>query len=178
MNSYNGLTMAKAKARKNRANGKTAVAAAGGDRLIADNRRARFNYDILESMEAGIALTGTEIKSIRSGRVTLAQSFARISNGEVWLHGMHVPPYAQGNIYNHEPTRPRKLLLHHGQIDDLNRRVTSSGLTLIPLRLYITRHRAKVQLGLARGRKSYDKRQVLAKRDADLDMARALGHRG
>ena len=171
------MIMAKSKARKNRANSKTVAAAAGGDRLIADNRRARFNYDILESMEAGIALTGTEIKSIRAGRVTLAQSFARISNGEVWLHGMHVPPYAQGNIYNHEPTRPRKLLLHHRQIDDLNRRVTSSGFTLIPLRLYITRHHAKVQLGLAKGRKTYDKRQVIAKRDADMDMARALNVR-
>ena len=170
--------MAKSKARRNGAKAATAEKAAGGDRLIADNRRARFDYDILESMEAGIALTGTEIKSIRSGRVTLAHSFARISNGEVWLHGMHVPPYAQGNIYNHEPTRPRKLLLHHRQIDDLSRRVTSGGNTLIPLRLYITRHRAKVQLGLARGRKTYDKRQILAKRDADLDMARALGHRG
>ncbi len=169
--------MSGARTRRNHPNGKSANGAAGSDRLIADNRRARFDYDILESMEAGIALTGTEIKSVRAGRVTLAQSFARISNGEVWLHGMHIPPYAQGNIYNHEPTRPRKLLLHQRQIMALHQRVTSSGFTLIPLRLYITRHRAKLQLGLARGRRTYDKRQVLAKRDADLEMARALGRR-
>ena len=169
--------MAKSKARRNGAKAATAEKAAGGDRLISDNRRARFDYDILESLEVGIALTGTEIKSLRAGRVSLQQSFARISGGEVWLHGMHIPPYAQGNIYNHEPTRPRKLLLHRRQIMDLTRRVTSSGYTLIPLRLYITRHRAKLQLGLARGRKSFDKRQVLAKRDADLEMARALAPR-
>ena len=169
--------MAKSKARRNGAKPAAAEKAAGGDRLVSDNRRARFNYDILESMEAGIVLTGTEIKSIRAGRVTLAHSFARVTDGEVWIHGMHIPPYAQGNIYNHEPTRPRKLLLRRRQIEDLSRRVTSSGYTLIPLRLYITRHRAKLQLGLARGRKSFDKRQVLAKRDADLEMARALASR-
>jgi len=169
--------MAKSKARRNGAKTGSGEKAAGGDRLISDNRRARFDYDILESLEVGIALTGTEIKSIRSGRVSLAQSFARVANGEVWIHGMHIPPYAQGNIYNHEPTRPRKLLLHRRQIMDLTRRVTSSGYTLIPLRLYITRHKAKLQLGLARGRKSFDKRQVLAKRDADLEMARALAPR-
>lgn len=169
--------MAKSKARRNGAKAESGKNAAGGDRLVSDNRRARFDYDILESLEAGIVLTGTEIKSIRSGRVTLAHSFARVTNGEVWIHGMHIPPYAQGNIYNHEPTRPRKLLLHRRQIMDLTRRVTSSGYTLIPLRLYITRHKAKLQLGLARGRKSFDKRQVLAKRDADLEMARALSPR-
>ncbi|MYD36448.1 MAG: SsrA-binding protein SmpB [Dehalococcoidia bacterium] len=166
--------MAKSKARRNGAKAESGKNAAGGDRLISDNRRARFDYDILESLEAGLVLTGTEIKSLRAGRVTLAHAFARISGGEVWLHGMHIPPYAQGNIYNHEPTRPRKLLLHRRQILALNQRVTSSGYTLIPLRLYITRHKAKVQLGLARGRKTFDKRQVIAKRDADLEMARAL----
>ena len=169
--------MAKSKARRNGAKAESGKNAAGGDRLVSDNRRARFDYDILESLEAGIVLTGTEIKSIRSGRVTLAHSFARVTNGEVWIHGMHIPPYAQGNIYNHEPTRPRKLLLRRRQIMDLTRRVTSSGYTLIPLRLYITRHKAKIQLGLARGRKSFDKRQVLAKRDADLEMARTLAAR-
>lgn len=169
--------MAKSKARRNGTKAESAQKAGGGDRLISDNRRARFDYDILESVEAGLVLTGTEIKSLRAGRVSLRQSFARISGGEVWLHGMHVPPYAQGNIYNHEPTRPRKLLLHHRQIADIKRKVDSSGHTLIPLRLYITRHRAKVQLGLGRGRKTFDKRQVLAKRDADLEMARALASR-
>lgn len=169
--------MAKSKARRNGAKAESVKNGAGGDRLVSDNRRARFDYDILESLEAGLVLTGTEIKSLRAGRVSLQQSFARISGGEVWLHGMHIPPYAQGNIYNHEPTRPRKLLLHRQQIMALNQRVTSSGYTLIPLRLYITRHKAKVQLGLARGRKTFDKRQVLAKRDADLEMARALAPR-
>ncbi len=170
--------MAKAKTRRNRARGAApADAAAGGDRLISENRRARFDYEILESLEAGIVLTGTEIKSVRAGRVSLQQSFARITGGEAWLHGMHIPPYAQGNIYNHDPTRPRKLLMHRRQTQDIKQRVDSRGYTLIPLRLYITRHRAKVQLGLARGRKVYDKRQVLAKRDADLEMARALGAR-
>ena len=169
--------MAKSKARRNGVKTGSGVKAAGGDRLISDNRRARFDYDILENLEAGLVLTGTEIKSLRAGRVTLAHSFARVVNGEVWLHGMHIPPYAQGNIYNHEPTRPRKLLLHRRQILALTQRVTSSGYTLIPLRLYITRHKAKVQLGLARGRKTFDKRQVIAKRDADLEMARALSPR-
>lgn len=169
--------MAKSKARRNGVKAESGEKAAGGDRLISDNRRARFDYDILESLEAGLVLTGTEIKSLRAGRVTLAHAFARVANGEVWLHGMHIPPYAQGNIYNHEPTRPRKLLLHRQQILNLNQRVTSSGYTLIPLRLYITRHKAKVQLGLARGRKTFDKRQVIAKRDADLEMARALAPR-
>ena len=169
--------MAKSKARRNGAKKAPDTNVAGGDRLIADNRRARFNYDILESIEAGLVLTGTEIKSVRSGRVSLQQAFARIVDWEVWLHGMHVPPYAQGNIYNHEPTRPRKLLLHRKQILGLKQKVDSSGNTLVPLRLYITRHRAKVQLGLARGRKFYDKRQLIAKRDADMDMARALNLR-
>jgi SsrA-binding protein len=146
----------------------------GGDRLVAENRRARFEYEILESMEAGIVLTGTEIKSIRTGRVSLQQAFARVDGREAWLHGMHIAPYAQGNIYNHDPTRPRKLLLHRDQILSLRQRVKSEGLTLVPLRLYITRHRAKVQVALVRGRKIYDKRQVIARRDADRDMARAL----
>ena len=170
--------MAKAKARKNRANGKKAVAAAGGDRLIADNRRARFNYDILESMEAGIALTGTEIKSIRSGRVTLAQSFARISNGEVWIHGMHVPPYAQGNIYNHEPTRPAQTLTpsptdRRSQPPRHLKRPHSHPAQALhhpPPRQSPTRPGQ-------RAARPIDKRQVLAKRDADLDMARELSGR-
>lgn len=148
--------------------------AAGGDRLVAQNRRARFDYDILESVEAGLVLTGTEIKSVRVGRVSLQEAFARIHGHEIWLHGMHIPPYAQGNIYNHEPTRPRKLLLHQEQILDIERQVKSGGLTIVPLRLYITRHRAKVQIAVARGRKNYDKRHATARRDADRDMARAL----
>lgn len=148
--------------------------ARGGDRLIADNRRARFEYDILESMEAGIVLTGTEIKSIRTGRVSLQQAFARVDAGEAWLYGLHIAPYAQGNIYNHEPTRPRKLLLHRDQIMSLQQTMKSGGLTIVPLRLYITRHRAKVLIGLAQGRKLHDKRRVIAQRDVDREMARAM----
>jgi SsrA-binding protein len=149
--------------------------ARGGDKLVADNRRARHDYEVLESMEAGLVLTGTEIKSLRAGRASLQQAYARVEDGEVWLYGAHIPPYAQGNIYNHEPTRRRKLLLHREQVLALRQKVQSGGgLTLVPLRLYITRHRAKVQLALARGRKAYDKRQVIAQRDADREMARAV----
>ena len=146
----------------------------GSDRLVAQNRRARFNYEIIESFEAGIALTGTEIKSVRAGRVSLQEAFARIHEGEAWVHGMHIAPYAQGNIYNHEPTRPRKLLLHREQIKALEREIKTGNLTLVPLRMYITRHRAKLQIALARGRKQYDKRQVIARRDADREMQRAM----
>jgi SsrA-binding protein len=151
---------------------------AGGDRLIAQNRRARFNYDIIETLEAGISLTGTEIKSVRSGRVSLQEAFARIQDGEVWVHGLHIAPYAQGNIYNHDPTRPRKLLLHAEQIEDLEREIKTGSLTLVPLRMYITRHRAKLQIALARGRKQFDKRHAIARRDVDREMQRAMGSRG
>ncbi len=146
----------------------------GGDRLVAQNRRARFDYEIVESLEAGIALTGTEIKSVRAGRVSLQEAFARIHLGEAWIHGMHIAPYEQGNIYNHEPTRPRKLLLHRAQIDTLQRGVKTASLALVPLRMYITRHRAKLQIALARGRKRFDKRQAIARRDAERDMQRAM----
>ena len=147
---------------------------ASGDRLVAQNRRARFDYEVIESLEAGIALTGTEIKSVRAGRVSLQEAFARIHEGEAWVHGMHIAPYEQGNIYNHEPARPRKLLLRKAQIDALQREVKTASLTLVPLRMYITRHRAKLQVALARGRKRFDKRQVVARRDADREMQRAM----
>ena len=113
------------------------------DQLISTNRGARFGYHILKSMEAGIALKGTEIKSIRTARVSLQHSFARITKSEAWLHNMHIPTYKEGNIYNHDPARPRKLLLRKTQITELAREMKSSNLTIIPLRLYITRHKAK-----------------------------------
>lgn len=137
-----------------------------------DNRRARHEYEILESLEAGLALTGTEVKSIRAGGVSLNEAFARFRNGEAWLLGMHVPPYKQGSFSNVEPNRPRKLLLHREQILRLQGRVGEKGLTIVPLRLYFTRGIVKVQLGLARGKKLWDKRADVAKRDAEREIAR------
>jgi SsrA-binding protein len=147
------------------------------DKVISVNRRARFQYNIIHSLEAGIALTGTEIKSVRTANVSLQFSFARITRSEAWLHGLNIPLYKQGNIHNHEPTRPRKLLLKRSQISDLEKQLKSANLTLIPLRLYITRHRAKIQIGLAQGRKLHDKRQLLAKRDSDRQIDRQLKER-
>lgn len=139
-----------------------------------DNRRARFEYHILESIEAGLALTGTEIKSIRAGGVSLNEAYARMRDGELWLMSMHVPPYKEGSFSNHEPLRPRKLLLHKEQIERLSSRVAEKGLTLVPLRMYFTRGRVKVEVGLARGKKIWDKRQATAERDAKRDLAREM----
>ncbi|HEY1654143.1 MAG TPA: SsrA-binding protein SmpB [Candidatus Tumulicola sp.] len=137
-----------------------------------DNRRARHEYEILESLEAGLALTGTEVKSIRAGGVSLNEAYARFRDGEAWLLGMHVPPYKQGSFSNVDPNRPRKLLMHREQIARLRGRVGEKGLTIVPLRLYFTRGIAKVQLGLARGKKLWDKRADVAKRDAEREIAR------
>jgi SsrA-binding protein len=137
-----------------------------------DNRRARHEYHILESLEAGLALTGTEVKSIRAGGVSLSEAYARFRDGEAWLMSMHIPPYKQGSFSNVEPNRPRKLLLHRSQIADLQARVKEKGLTLVPLRMYFTRGIVKVQLGLARGKKTWDKREALAKRDVEREIAR------
>ncbi len=146
---------------------------------IAVNRKAGFDYEVLQTVEAGLVLTGTEIKAIRERHVNLQDSFARHQNGEVWMYGCNIAPYSAGNRYNHEPTRPRKLLLHKWQIRDLAKEVQKTeGATLVPLRLYIKDHRAKVLLGLARGRRKYDKRQVLAKRDAEREMRREVHSRG
>jgi SsrA-binding protein len=139
-----------------------------------DNRRARHEYEILESLEAGLALTGTEVKSIRAGGVSLNEAYARFRDGEAWLLGMHVPPYKQGSFSNVDPNRPRKLLMHREQIVRLQSRVGEKGLTIVPLRLYFTRGMVKVQLGLARGKKLWDKRAVAAKRDAERDIARQV----
>ncbi len=153
----------------------------GPGRRVAQNRRARHDYDIVETYECGIALVGSEVKSLRAGMVQIRDSYARIEDGEVWLLGMHVSPYAQAvGFGSHDPDRPRKLLLHRRQIDQLLGQVKQQSLTLVPLSIYFLDGRAKVELALARGRKTYDKRAALAERDAKMDMARAYsrGRRG
>jgi SsrA-binding protein len=142
-----------------------------------DNRRARFEYEFLERYEAGIVLTGTEIKSVRTGQISISEAYARVKDGELWLYGMHIPPYKEGSFSNVEPTRPRKLLLHRKEIDRLGKAAGEKGLTLIPTRLYFKGGRVKVDLALARGKKLWDKRRVTKERDAARDMARELAQR-
>ena len=137
-----------------------------------ENRRARHEYHVLESLEAGVVFTGTEVKAVRAGGASLTEAYARFRDGEAWLLGMHVPPYRQGSFSNSEPTRPRKLLLHKAEILRLQSRVAEKGLTIVPLRLYFTRGIAKVQLGLARGKKVWDKREAAAKRDVEREIAK------
>ncbi len=139
-----------------------------------DNRRARFEYEWLQQFEAGIVLTGTEIKSIRSGQISIAEAYARIRDGELWLLSMHVPPYKQGSFSNVDPNRPRKLLLHKKDIAMLSGRVSEKGLTLIPVRLYFVRGKVKISVALARGKKIWDKRRVEKDRDVQREMARAV----
>src|SRR5579884_1397296 len=146
----------------------------GGQKTIAENRRARHDYQLLERVEAGVALTGTEVKSLREGRATLAQSWADIRDGEAWLHGAEIAVYDQGNRANHEPTRPRKLLLHRREIDSLYGKVREKGLTLVPTRLYFKDGRVKVELAVARGKEQRDKRRDLAERDAQRQIERAM----
>jgi SsrA-binding protein len=147
------------------------------DKTIAVNRRAHYRYTIEDTVEAGIALTGTEIKSIRAGRVNLAEAYARIEKGEAWLIGAHIAPYAEGNRYNHEPTRTRKLLLHRDQIAELAGRTTQKGQTMVPMRLYLKRGRAKLELGIGRGKKTHDKRVAIAERDARRELEREAKER-
>jgi SsrA-binding protein len=150
-----------------------------GPGTVAENRKARHDYEIEERYEAGIVLTGSEIKSVRGGKVNLRGSYARIVNGEVVLYDAHISPYEQsGKFFNHNPTRPRKLLLHRREISRLLGQVREKGLTLVPLRVYFKNRRAKVENGVARGKKLYDKRQDLAKRDAQRDIERAIKSRG
>jgi SsrA-binding protein len=153
------------------------VARQVGEKLVADNRRARHEYQLLERFEAGIVLTGTEVKSLREGRATLAQAYADVRDGELWLHGATIATYDKGNIANHDPDRPRKLLLHRREIDSLYGKVREKGLTLVPTRLYFKDGRAKVELALARGKELHDKRRDLAKREADRQIERALKSR-
>lgn len=147
------------------------------DKTVAVNRRARHEYAVEETLEAGIALTGTEIKSIRAGRVNLAEAYARIERGEAWLIGAHIAPYEQGNRNNHEPTRTRKLLLHRDQISELIGRTQAKGFTLVPLKLYIHNGMAKLEIGVARGKKAYDKRRTIAERDARRELERSTKER-
>jgi len=146
-----------------------------GRKVVASNRKARHDYAILDTVEAGIALFGTEVKSLRAGRASLVDAFAQEKDGELYLHGMHVPEYAMGTWTNHEPRRVRKLLLNRVEINRLIAKTRESGLTLIPLSLYFADGWAKVELGLARGKKAYDKRQDMARRDADREITRAMG---
>ncbi|MDQ6873618.1 MAG: SsrA-binding protein SmpB [Actinomycetota bacterium] len=148
-----------------------------GRKLIAANRKARYDYFIEDTFEAGLVLTGTEVKSLRAGRASLVDGYAVIKDGEVWLEGVHIPEYTEGTWTNHEPRRHRKLLLHKGEITKLIGKTKEGGLTLVPLQLYFRDGRAKVELALARGKRAYDKRQTLAKRDADREITRALGRR-
>ena len=148
-----------------------------GRKLIAQNRKARHDYAIVDVFEAGLVLTGTEVKSLRLGRASLVDGFASIDDGEIFLRNVHIPEYEQGSWTNHEPRRVRKLLLHRAEIERLVGKTKESGLTLVPLSLYFSDGRVKVELALARGKRSYDKRQDLARRDADREVARALGRR-
>ena len=147
------------------------------DQTVAVNRRARFQYAIEDTLEAGIVLSGTEIKSIRAGRANLAEAYARIEHGEAWLIGAHIAPYEQGNRNNHEPTRARKLLLHRDQIAELAGKTQQKGLTLVPLKLYIRDGMAKLELGVARGKQAHDKRRVIAERDQRRELERTTKER-
>jgi len=153
------------------------VAAEQGKKIIASNRRARHDYHIEDVLEAGLVLTGTEVKSLRAGRATLTDGFGLISDSEVWLHGVHIPQYTQGTWTNHEPRRIRKLRLHRKEIDRLASSTKERGLTLVPLSLYFKDGKVKIELGLARGKRTYDKRQDLAKRDAAREIDRELRRR-
>lgn len=148
-----------------------------GIKPVATNRRARYEFWIEETHEAGLVLTGTEVKSLREGRVSLADAFARVDGGEVWLHHLHISPYAQGNIHNHDPMRTRKLLLHRREILRLRSKTDRKGYTLVPLRLYFRHGVAKVELAVARGRHLYDRRDRIAEREAERRIARNIGAR-
>ena len=147
------------------------------ERVAASNRRASHDYEILERIEAGIRLTGSEVKSLRGGRASLAEAFARIREGEAWLEGMHIPPYEQGQTKGYDPIRPRKLLLHRREIERLLGKTKEQGLALIPMRVYFTHGLAKVEIGLGKGRREHEKRQSIAKREAEREMERAAGRR-
>ncbi|MBU6246056.1 MAG: SsrA-binding protein SmpB [Actinomycetales bacterium] len=146
-----------------------------GRKLIAQNRKARHDYSIEDVFEAGMVLTGTEVKSLRAGRATLTDGFAQVENGEIWLRGVHIPEYDQGTWTNHEPRRPRKLLLRREEIRRIAGKTKESGLTMVPLAMYFKDGYAKVEIALARGRKNYDKRQAIAERESKRETQRATG---
>ena len=162
-------------ARKNRNSKKKAAGGAGGDnRQIAVNRKALHDYEILDKVEAGLVLTGTEIKSLRAGKVDLRDAYARVQDGELWLHGAHIAPYDAGSYMNHEPRRPRKLLVHRSEIGDLAAQIAEKGLTLAALRIYLRNHHAKVELGVARGKRQYDKRRSIIDRERERAARQAM----
>ena len=148
-----------------------------GIKIAAENRKARHDYHIHETYEAGLALTGTEVKSLRAGKANLKDSYAAIERGELFLHNLHISPYEQGNRFNHEPLRVRKLLMHRYEINKLLGKIKEKGFTLVPLKLYFTRGKVKVELALTTGKKTYDKRHDLAEKDAKRDMDRELRDR-
>lgn len=148
-----------------------------GTKLIAQNRKAYHDYFIEETLEAGVVLTGTEVKSLRDGRANLRDSYATFDDGELYLIGAHISPYEQGNLFNHDPVRRRKLLLHAKELHKLHAKVREAGYALIPTKLYFKDGRVKVEIGVGRGKKLYDKREAIAKRDADREMERALRQR-
>ncbi len=144
------------------------------DRPLAQNKKARHDYNILETVEAGVVLTGTEIKSVREGRVTLKDGFAQIRNGEAWLENVHISEYTAGNRFNHDPLRRRKLLLHRKQIEHLGQKTSAKGVTLVPLKVYIKNGFAKVLIGVATGKREYDKRETIKRRDQEREIQRTL----
>lgn len=161
--------MAKAKAAVNKKKDE-----GDGILIVARNRRARFEFELLESIEAGIALTGTEVKSLRNGKASLEEAYAGVDRDEVWLYGCDIPEYIQANQMNHKPKRPRKLLLHRREIDRFAAKATEKGLTLVPLKIYFKKGIAKVEISVARGKKLHDKRESIKSQDARRDMQRAL----
>jgi SsrA-binding protein len=150
------------------------MAKQAGEKLIVDNRRARHDYHLLDRVEAGVVLSGTEVKSLRTGQATLQQAYAEVRDGEAWLNGLHIPEYTQGNRSNHDPDRPRKLLLHRREIDRLYGQVREKGFTLVPTRLYFKDGRVKVEVAVARGKEHRDRRRDIAERDARRQMEREL----
>jgi SsrA-binding protein len=156
---------------------KPAGKAASGSHVVATNRKARHNYSILEVFEAGVVLLGTEVKSLREGKASLADAYATVDDGEVWLRNLHIPEYHHGSWTNHDPRRTRKLLLHRRQIDGLIGKIRDGNLALIPLKLYFSEGKVKVELALGRGKQAHDKRQDMARRDAQREVQRALGQR-
>jgi SsrA-binding protein len=144
------------------------------ERLIAQNRRARFDYEVLDTLECGIVLVGSEVKSLRGGKMSLEEAYGRVKDDELWLIACEIPEYPQASLLNHEPKRPRKLLLHRREIRKFAARAAEQGLTLIPLKMYFSKGRIKVLMGLCRGRKKHDKRQAIKKRDSNRDIGRAM----
>lgn len=151
--------------------------AGNGDRVVATNRRARHDYEIIETLECGIVLSGSEVKSLRDGKAQIAESYARVDDNELWLFQMHIPPWSYAVGYgSHDPDRRRKLLVHRHEIDEWRLKIQTQSLAIVPLKLYFKEGRAKVELALAKGRKQQDRRQALAKRDAEREIARAVRH--